>query len=110
MMLQDSIPDFLKTATIESTLGALNELYSKYKYMETSFEKSKSVYKSKLPEITQSIELIEQMKSKQEKDEELITQFNLSDTVYAKAKVDIFTYLHMCDTRLTNIFIYVWCI
>jgi head-tail adaptor len=55
--------------------------------METSFEKSKSVYKSKLPEITQSIELIEMMKEKQDKEDEMITQFNLCDTVYAKAKV-----------------------
>jgi hypothetical protein len=81
------VPEFLKTYAIEATLGALNELYSKYKYMETSFEKSKSVYKSKLPEITQSIELIEIMKEKQDKEEEMVTQFNLCDTVYAKAKV-----------------------
>lgn len=74
---------------IEPALGALNDLYSKYKYMETSFDKSRSVYKSKIPEITQSLELIEMMIAKRDAEEEMITQYSLCDTIFANAKVCI---------------------
>jgi len=36
--------------THEASLGALNELYSKYKYMENSFVQSKAAYKAKIPD------------------------------------------------------------
>ena len=85
--VQENIPEFLESVSIEAALGALNDLYSKYKYMETSFERSKAVYKSKLPEISQSIELIEAMVVKRDNDEEMLTKFSLCDTIYASAKV-----------------------
>lgn len=75
--------------SVESALGAFNELYSKYKYMETQFEKSKSVYKSKVPEIEQTLELIKAMIKTEDDGEELLTNYNLCDTIYAKAKVDL---------------------
>ena len=73
--------------SVEAALGAFNELYSKYKYMETSFEKSKNVYKSKIPEVEQTLELVKLMKQKQEDEEEMFTNYSLCDTLYAKAKV-----------------------
>ena len=72
---------------IEAALGVFNELYSKYKYMETSFERSKNVYKAKIPEIEQTIELIKLMIEKHEAEEEFITNYNLCDTLYSSAKV-----------------------
>jgi prefoldin subunit 5 len=69
-------------------LGALNELYSKYKYMETSFEKSKGVYKSKIPEVEQTLEIISLMMKKKEDEEEMVTHYPLCDTLYAQATVD----------------------
>jgi hypothetical protein len=72
---------------VEAALGVFNELYSKYKYMEASFEKSKNVYKAKVPEIEQTIELIKLMIKKHEDEEEMITNYNLCDTLYAVAKV-----------------------
>ncbi len=73
--------------TVETALGAFNELYSKYKYMETSFERSKNVYKSKIPEIEQTLELIKLMIKKEEEDEKMITNYSLCDTIYAAAEV-----------------------
>lgn len=55
--------------------------------METSFERSKNVYKSKIPEIEQTLELIKLMIKKEEDEEEMITNYNLCDTIYAAAKV-----------------------
>lgn len=84
---KEHVPEFLKIVPIEPALGALNDLYSKYKYMEQSFEKSKAVYKSKIPEISQSLELLEMMVEKRDKEEEMITNYSLCDTIFAKAKV-----------------------
>ncbi len=57
--------------------------------MEGSFEKTKNVYKSKIPELEQTLELLKIMKSKREDDEEMMTNYSLCDTIYAKAKVDV---------------------
>ncbi len=56
--------------------------------MESSFEKSKNVYKSKIPEIEQTLELIRLLKSKEDEGEDLITNYSLSDTIYTKAKIE----------------------
>ena len=72
---------------MEIALGAFNELYSKYKYMENSFLRSVGNYKGKLPDIEQTLELVKVMKAKKEKEEEEYTNYSLCDTIYAKAKV-----------------------
>ena len=91
-IMQDNVEEFLSgdLVTIESALGAFNELYSKYKYMESSFERSKNVYKSKIPEIAQTVELIKIMMKRRDDGEEMITNYSLCDTIYAKAKVCFF--------------------
>lgn len=85
--MQENVEDFLGDVSVEAALGALNELYSKYKYMETSFERSKGIYKSKIPEIEQTLEMIKAMVAKQEAEEEMFSNYSLSDTLYTKAKV-----------------------
>jgi len=83
----ENLDEFLHGTNVETALGAYNELYSKYKFMEQSFEKSKAVYKSKVPELERTIELIEILKKKHDDKEEFITNYSLCDTIYAKAKV-----------------------
>ena len=85
----DSVEDFLKEENIEAVLGSLNELYSKYKYMEGSFERSKNIYKGKVPELEQTLELVKLMKARKENDEEMHANYNLTDTLYAKAKLNL---------------------
>lgn len=85
----DNVEEFLKSASIEAALGALNELYSKYKYMEGTFEQSKNAYKGKIPELKQTLELVQLMKTRKEEGEEMLANYNLCDTIYAKAKVDL---------------------
>lgn len=55
--------------------------------METSFERSKSMYKSKLPEIEQTLEIIRALQNKRDEGEDMVTNYGLGDTLYAKAKV-----------------------
>lgn len=87
-----STEDFLLDTSVEAGLGALNELYSKYKYMETSFERSKGVYKSKVPEIEQTLEMIKLMKAKKDgidENSDMYANYGLCDTIYARAKVEV---------------------
>ena len=106
--------------TVETALGAFNELYSKYKYMETSFERSKNVYKSKIPEIEQTLELIKLMIKKEEEDEKMITNYSLCDTIYAAAEVNfavlclqsfqrliLYLSLDQVDTSCKKVFLWV---
>ena len=55
--------------------------------MESSFEKSKNVYKSKVPELEQTLELIEIMIKKRADEEEMLTNYSLCDTIFARAEV-----------------------
>jgi prefoldin subunit 5 len=56
--------------------------------MEQSFEKSKAVYKSKLPVIEQTLDLMKTLQKKKESDEEVVTHYSLCDTLYSTAQVD----------------------
>jgi prefoldin subunit 5 len=88
----ENVEEFLLDTSVEAALGSLNELYSKYKYMETSFERSKAVYKSKVPEINQTLELIGMMKRKKDGDDEnseMVANYSLCDTIFSQAKLDI---------------------
>ncbi|MES1915057.1 MAG: hypothetical protein MHM6MM_007055 [Cercozoa sp. M6MM] len=60
-------------------------MYEKYKFMETHLLQQKAGVKSKLPDIKSALQLLELAKEK--RGETLETQFQLAETVYAKAKV-----------------------
>ena len=78
---------FLEHAAAESVIGAYHDLYSKYKYMETSFEKSKGVYKSKIPDLEQTIELVKVLTAKQDEGEDASINYNICDMIYSRATV-----------------------
>ena len=82
----DNVEEFLKSDTVESVLGAMNELYSKYKFMEGSFERSKAIYKGKVPELEQTLELVKLMKSKLDNDDEMLIFHQQQSFFYKKKK------------------------
>ncbi|OMJ67117.1 hypothetical protein SteCoe_35797 [Stentor coeruleus] len=65
-------------------LKQLNELYSKYKFMEAQLQRSKQVLKAKLPDITNALEMVEYLQSTQE---EIKVDFQLSDCIWTKAEI-----------------------
>lgn len=86
----ENVDDFLQEGeTVELFIGVLNELYSKYKYMEKSFDSSKAIYKQKVPDITQTLDMVKLLKERKEEnpDEEVLVNYSLCDTLYAKAKI-----------------------
>jgi hypothetical protein len=68
----------------EQLLGQMQELYSKYKFMEAQLVRSKAVLKGKFPDIQNALTMVEFLK---EKDSPLRVDYQLSDSVYAKAEV-----------------------
>lgn len=57
--------------------------------MEGNFERSKNAYKGKIPDMEQTLELVQVMKNKADEGEDMYTNYSLCDTIYAKAKVDL---------------------
>eukprot|EP01117_Protostelium_nocturnum_P015831 TRINITY_DN6168_c0_g1_i1.p1 TRINITY_DN6168_c0_g1~~TRINITY_DN6168_c0_g1_i1.p1 ORF type:complete len:180 (-),score=73.74 TRINITY_DN6168_c0_g1_i1:116-655(-) len=68
-------------------LKRMQENYSKFKLMEMSLSKSKTSLKSKIPEIRRTLEIVKHLKTKKEEGETIVTQFELSDNLFADAKI-----------------------
>ena len=73
---------------IEPLVGALQQMYSKYKFMETSLQKNRETFKRKIPDTQKDLDLVRHLITKRDEDERLDMKFNLADNVYAKAAVD----------------------
>merc|ERR1711974_441509 len=71
----------------EEKLKVLDERHQKYKFMEGNLMSRKRRLKSQLPDITSSLVLINKLRAKRDANEETDTQFLLSDSVYASAKI-----------------------
>ena len=66
----------------------MQELYQKYKFMETSFLRERQNLRTKLPDIKKTLEMVALLKQKHEGDEKAIeTNFLISDNVWSKAKI-----------------------
>lgn len=73
--------------TPEEVVNSLNELYSKYKFMETSLNTKKTRLQRQIPDIEQTLEMLKHLKAKKEAKEDMDTDFLLTEQVYCKAKV-----------------------
>ncbi|GMH49632.1 hypothetical protein TrVE_jg5204 [Triparma verrucosa] len=86
--IEDFAASFKPKASAEVLIGAFSELFSKFKAYETNLSNKRLTYQQKLPEIEKTLALVTHLKSKHEEGETITTQYNLCDTVYAKAKLD----------------------
>ncbi|ETN11645.1 hypothetical protein PPTG_10478 [Phytophthora nicotianae INRA-310] len=84
----DTFMDACGVKNIEPLVGALQQMYSKYKFMETSLQKNRETFKRKIPDTQKDLNMVRHLIAKRDEGETLQTQFNLSDNVYAKASVD----------------------
>ena len=70
-------------------MEAMNELYSKYKYMETQLIRSKMNMKTKIPDITKALETINFLKTQMEnKNNKVLSNFSVCDSIWAQASID----------------------
>ncbi|CEG42739.1 prefoldin subunit 3 [Plasmopara halstedii] len=87
----DSVESYMTECgvkTIEPLVGALQQMYSKYKFMETNLQKNRETFKRKIPETQKDLDMVQHLMTKRDEGETLQTQFNLADNVYANASVD----------------------
>ena len=87
----ENVEDFLSSLgldSIEPLIGAEQQLYSKYKFMEANLMKSKEVFKKRIPETENDLAMCEHLIAQKEKDAAIETQFSLADNVFANATVD----------------------
>ena len=65
----------------------MNELYQKYKFMEQQLTRSRESLRVKTPDIRKTLEVVRMLKDKHGKQEEMKTNFLISDNVWAKATI-----------------------
>jgi len=84
----EDVDSFMKgEENAEDKLKALDERHQKYKMMEGNLMARKRRLKSQLPDITSSLTLINKLRAKKDANEETNSQFLLSDSVFASAKI-----------------------
>ena len=80
----EKVETFVQPGEEESTLSKFQEMVSKYKFMETHLLQRKASLESKIPEITNTLQMVEFLK---DQESPLVTQFELGDTLWANATV-----------------------
>ena len=84
----DNTEAWVEKYTDDALFAQMNELYQKYKYMETNLLRARQNLKVKLPDIKKTLETVALLKKKHESaNKEVSTNFLLSDNIWAKAKV-----------------------
>ncbi|OQS03021.1 prefoldin subunit 3 [Thraustotheca clavata] len=84
----EDVQKFVGNDPVEGIIGALQQLYSKYKFMETNLSKSKQSFKTKIPDTEKDLAMLEHLIAQREKDEVIETHFSLADNVFANATID----------------------
>jgi len=81
-----NVEEFLKqkSETVESILRALQDNYSKYKWIEVKLTQSKEALKNKLPDIQKTLEMVTYL-SENAKESGVNSHFELSPGLYANA-------------------------
>ncbi|KAJ8678679.1 hypothetical protein QAD02_014466 [Eretmocerus hayati] len=72
---------------VDKVLARLDDSHSKYKFMERNLVTKRRRLKEQIPDLENSLQMIEKLQIEKNSDQSLETQFVLSDLVYAKAVV-----------------------
>tara|TARA_B100000482_G_scaffold33403_1_gene21252 strand:+ start:444 stop:926 length:483 start_codon:yes stop_codon:yes gene_type:complete len=81
------VEDYMKGKDAEQTLNELQTLYQQYKQIEQGLQQNRIRLGNKLPEIKRALETVKLLKDKAATGDELDMDFELTDSVFAKAKV-----------------------
>mmetsp|Transcript_28369 Transcript_28369/g.40060 ORF Transcript_28369/g.40060 Transcript_28369/m.40060 type:complete len:188 (-) Transcript_28369:45-608(-) len=71
----------------DAALRNMQEVYSKFKFMESQLTKNKKELKTKIPDIKTTLEGVKYLAANKDKEEPIETHFELSDAIYGLAKV-----------------------
>jgi hypothetical protein len=78
-----------KEGTAEAVIEKLQRVYSALKFIEQKLVQRKAKLKAKIPEIEATYGALKQMRSQAELGEPLIAHYELAQSVFAKAKVNV---------------------
>ncbi|XP_051174709.1 prefoldin subunit 3 [Leptopilina boulardi] len=85
----EDVDEFMAKAendgSADKVLKRLDENHSKYKFMEYNLISKRRRLKVQIPDLEQSLEMIEKLQTEKNNSKNLETQFLLSDQVFAKA-------------------------
>ncbi|RCK57303.1 Prefoldin subunit 3 [Candida viswanathii] len=74
----------------DTTMNLFQQRLQQYKYMELSKKQQLADLQIKIPDIEKNLAVIKLIKQKKEKnDKEMITNYELNDTLYSKATIDV---------------------
>jgi len=84
----EDVDTFMKGEdSAEAKLKTIDENHQKYKFMENSLVTRRKRLKGQVPDIKSSLAMIKKLREKKGTEEQMETQFLLSDQVYAKATI-----------------------
>jgi len=78
-----------REGTAEAALEKLQKLYQALKFIEQRLTQKKAKLKIKIPEIQKTYESLLQMEEQSKLGEPLVTHYELAQSVFAKAKVNV---------------------
>lgn len=70
-----------------SVIKRLDEQHQKYRFMEINLLQKKRRLKKQIPDIKSSLDVLKLVKKKRDSEEEMVTNYMLSDQVFCDAKV-----------------------
>ncbi|KAL5003724.1 Prefoldin subunit-domain-containing protein [Aspergillus recurvatus] len=87
----DNVSDYVSSrADVEPTMRSFQEMISKYQFMEVNTSRRAAGLREKIPDIKKTLEMVTFLKARKENSSAtpLETNFELNDTLYARATVD----------------------
>ncbi|PWY91006.1 molecular chaperone Prefoldin, subunit 3 [Aspergillus heteromorphus CBS 117.55] len=86
----DNVSDYVSTrAEVESTLRSFQEMISKYQFMEVNTQRRGQGLRDKIPDIKKTLEMVTFLQMRRQNNlDPLETNFELNDTLYARASID----------------------
>ncbi|CAN6600746.1 prefoldin subunit 3 [Trichomonascus vanleenenianus] len=84
----ENVEEYVKDRSqVEPMLNKFQEMIQKYKYMETSTASRLAGLREKIPDIEKTLDMVRFIDSRKDSDEKIETNYELNDTLYAKAAV-----------------------
>ncbi|KKK18331.1 hypothetical protein P175DRAFT_0528704 [Aspergillus ochraceoroseus IBT 24754] len=86
----DNVAEYVSSrAEVEPTLRSFQEMISKYQFMEVNTQRRGQGLREKIPDIKKTLEMVKFLKMRRDNNgDALETNFELNDTLYARATID----------------------
>ncbi|CDO51351.1 similar to Saccharomyces cerevisiae YGR078C PAC10 Part of the heteromeric co-chaperone GimC/prefoldin complex, which promotes efficient protein folding [Geotrichum candidum] len=84
----EKVEDFVKSPEeVEMVLNKFQDFLQKYKFMEANTLRRVAGLREKIPDIQQTLDMVKFLDSRKDSDEPFTTNYELNDTLYAKAAI-----------------------